>query len=305
MDFSNILYVVVVSTMRMSIPMILTATGAAFSVRAGISELGCEGMMIAGAIFGVLGSYLTGSAWMGLLFAICFGILFSLLHGVLHISYKVNHTISGMSVNLLAAAVAPLMLQLIWGAKSISSTVNSFTKLGFDWMRKIPLIGDILAEQNILFYLTFVIMFLSWVFMFKTTLGLRMRMVGENPVAASTVGINAVAYKYFGTIMCGALSGLGGAYLSMGQLDMYVDGMTAGRGYIAMVINAFGKYSPIGAVTGSIFFGFFDALQTVFQSALIPSHIVMMLPYILTLLVISFGLRNAHSPAGIGKHHND
>lgn len=304
-ETANVLYVVLVSTLRMSIPLILTTTGAAFSVRAGISELGCEGMMIAGAVFGVLGSYLTGNAWAGLAFAACFGVLFSLLHAVLHVTYKVNQTISGMSVNLLGAAAAPLLLQLVWKSKSLSGSVPAFHKLDASWLRSIPLAGPLLAEQNILFYLTFVIVILSWFFLFRTPLGLRLRMVGENPVAAGTVGIRVVAYKYFGTMMCGALSGLGGAYLSMGQLDMYVDGMTAGRGYIAMVINAFGHYSPLGAVAGSIFFGFFDALQTVFQNALVPSHIIMMLPYVLTLAVLSFGLRNAHSPAGVGRYHDE
>ncbi len=302
---SNVLYVVIVSTLRMSIPLILTTTGATFSVRAGISELGCEGMMIAGAVFGVLGSYITGNAWIGLIFAVIFGILFSLLHAVLHITYKVNQTISGMSVNLLGAAVAPLLLQLVWGSKSLSGSVSAFRKLDSSWLRSVPVVGPVLAEQNILFYLTLIIVVVSWFFIFRTPMGLRMRMVGENPVAAGTVGIRVVAYKYFGTMMCGALCGLGGAYLSMGQLDMYVDGMTAGRGYIAMVINAFGHYSPLGAVAGSIFFGFFDALQTVFQNALIPSHIIMMLPYILTLAVLSFGLRNSHSPAGVGKYHDE
>ncbi len=302
---SNTLYIVLISTLRMSIPLILATTGAAFSVRAGISELGCEGMMIAGAIFSVLGSYITGSAWFGIFFGIFFGVLFSLIHGSLHITYRVNQTISGMCVNLLAAAVAPLILQIVWNAKTISSAVASFKKLDNPLLRNIPLIGNILAEQNILFYLTFVIVGLSWIFMFKTKNGLRMRMVGENPVAAGTVGLNTVAYKYFGTAMCGALCGLGGAYLSLGQMNMFVNGMTAGRGYIAMVINAFGRFSPIGAVLGSLFFGFFDALQTIFQNERIPSHVVMMMPYILTLIVISFGLRNSRAPAGVGKHHDD
>lgn len=200
-EVSNVLYVVIVSTLRMSIPLILTTTGAAFSVRAGISELGCEGMMIAGAVFGVLGSYLTGNAWLGLVFALGFGVLFSLLHAVLHITYKVNQTISGMSVNLLGAAVAPLLLQLVWGSKSLSGSVSAFCKLDLAWLRSIPAIGPVLAEQNILFYLTFVIVIISWIFMFCTPAGLRMRMVGENPAAASTVGIHVVAYKYFGTMM--------------------------------------------------------------------------------------------------------
>lgn len=304
-DLSNILYVVIVSTVRMSVPMILASTGAVFSVRVGMMALGIEGMMIAGAFFGVLGSFLTGSPWIGVAFGIVFGILFSLIHAILGIQYKVNQTLSGMSVNLLGAAVAPLLLQLIWKAKGITPKVAGFSTLDINWLNKIPFIGSILAGQNILFYITLVIVIVSWVFMFKTPQGLRMRMVGENPVAASTVGIKVRFYKYIGVMLSGALSGLGGAYLSLAQLDMYVDGMTAGRGYIAMVIATLGKNSPIGALFGSLFFGFFDSLQTIFQGGKIPTQLVMTLPYILTMLVVVFGLRSARNPAGIGKYHDD
>lgn len=304
-DLSNILYVVVVSTIRMSVPMILASVGAAFSVRSGIMALGCEGMMIAGAFFSVMGSFYTGDPWLGILSGIIFGILFSLIHGVLNIRYKVNQTLSGMSVNLLAAAVAPLMLQILWKSKGISPKVESFSKLDIGILAEIPVIGSILAEQNILFYITLAAVAIGWLFMFRTPQGLRMRMVGENPVAANTVGINVVGYKYLGVILSGAFNGLAGAYLSLAQLDMYIDGMTAGRGYIAMVITTFGKNSPFGAMLGSLFFGFFDALQTIFQGGAIPSHIVRTLPYVLTMLVVVFGLKSARNPAGMGKHHDE
>lgn len=304
-DWANILYVVVVSTIRMSVPMILASVGAAFSVRSGIMALGCEGMMIAGAFFAVMGSFFTGSPWMGILFGIVFGIIFSLLHGVLNIRYKVNQTLSGMSVNLLAAAVAPLILQIVWKSKGISPKVASFKKLNIGILEEIPILGSILAEQNILFYITLILVVVGYYYMFKTPQGLRMRMVGENPVAANTVGINVVGYKYLGVMLSGAFNGLAGAYLSLAQLDMYIDGMTAGRGYIAMVISTFGKNSPVGAMLGSLFFGFFDALQTIFQGGVIPSQIVRTLPYVLTMLVVVFGLKSARNPAGMGKHHDE
>jgi simple sugar transport system permease protein len=267
--------------------------------------LGCEGMMIAGAFFGVLGSFLTGSPWIGVGFGVLFGILISLIHATLDVKYKVNQTLSGMSVNLLGAAVAPLLLQLIWKSKGISPKVANFSKLNIGFLRNIPLIGNILAEQNILFYVTLILVVIGYIYMFKTPQGLRMRMVGENPVAASTVGINVAFYKYLGVIMSGALCGLAGAYLSLAQLDMYIDGMTAGRGYIAMVIATLGKNSPIGSLFASLFFGFFDSLQTVFQGGVIPSQVVMTLPYILTMAVVVFGLRGSRGPAGMGKHHDD
>lgn len=304
-EFVNLLFIVLISTLRMSVPLTLVTLGAVISVRSGVMDLGAEGMMIAGSIFGVLGSYLTGSPWMGLCFAMFFGAVFSLIHVVLHVTYKVNPTISGMSVNLLALAIAPLLVMLVWGRKTLSDNVPGFSKIDFPALDKIPILGRILKEQNLFFFISLLIAFLMWIFLFKTKIGLRLRMVGENPKAANTIGINVVKYKYIGTMICGALAGLGGAALSLGQLDMFIIGMTGGRGYIAIVINAFGRFHPLGALLGSIFFGFFDSLQIIFQGLVIPSQILMMMPYFFTLVVVSFGLSRSSSPAGMSKHHDD
>lgn len=300
----DLIYSILASTLRSAVPLILASMGGCFSMRSGVSDLGLEGMMLAGSFFSVVGSWLTGNPWMGLLFGAIFGIIFSMLHAVMHVSYKVNASISGMSVNLLAAAVTPLLVTLIFGLSGKSATVVAFKKPNWVWLNKIPVVGRILGTQNALFYVTIVLVILSWIFLYKTTLGLRMRMVSENPQAASTVGLNVKAYKYFGVAMSGCLAGLGGAYLSLGQMNLFVEGMTSGRGYIAVVINAFGKYNPIGALGGSLFFGFFDSLQTIFQSVL-PSQVVMMTPYVFTLLIITFGIRGGRGPAGVGKHVED
>ena len=289
------------SSLRSSVPLILAATGGTFSSRSGVSDLGLEGMMLFGAFFGVYGSYISGSAWVGLLFGAAFGAISAMLHAVMHITYRVNASISGMCVNLLATAATPLLLNSIFDMNGKSAQVAAFSRLNIDALEKIPFIGPILNSQTILFYLTIALVVLGWVFMYKTTPGLRMRMVGENPQAASTVGLKVNAYKYFGVAMSGIFAGLGGAYLSLSQMDMFVENMTDGRGYIAVVINAFGHYNPLGAMLGSIFFGFFDSLQTIFQSSL-PSQLVMMAPYLFTMLVIFFGMKRGKAPAGIGKY---
>ena len=297
----DLVYSILASTLRSSVPLILASMGGCFSMRAGVSDLGLEGMMLAGSFFAVLGSWISGNAWIGLLTGILFGAVFSMLHAVMHISYKVNASISGMCVNLLASAVTPLLLNVIFGMSGKSVSVAAFAKPNWGILQKIPVIGRILGAQNILFFLTILLVIVSWIFLYKTTLGLRMRMVSENPQAASTVGLNVRIYKYFGVAMSGAFAGLGGAYLSLGQMNLFVEDMTSGRGYIAVVINAFGRYNPVGALGGSLFFGFFDSLQTIFQSIL-PSQLVMMTPYVFTLLVITFGLKGGKSPAGVGKH---
>ena len=297
----DLVYSILASTLRSSVPLILASMGGSFSMRAGVSDLGLEGMMLAGSFFAVLGSWISGNAWIGLLTGILFGAVFSMLHAVMHISYKVNASISGMCVNLLASAVTPLLLNVIFGMSGKSVSVAAFAKPNWGILQKIPVIGRILGAQNILFFLTILLVIVSWIFLYKTTLGLRMRMVSENPQAASTVGLNVRIYKYFGVAMSGAFAGLGGAYLSLGQMNLFVEDMTSGRGYIAVVINAFGRYNPVGALGGSLFFGFFDSLQTIFQSIL-PSQLVMMTPYVFTLLVITFGLKGGKAPAGVGKH---
>ncbi len=305
MEGSNLFFLMFVSTIRMSIPMVLASAGASFSMRAGVSDLGCEGMMISGSLFSVIVSYYTGSAWLGLLGGIIAGSMIAMLHAVMHVTYRVNATISGMCVNLLGLAISPLILQMIWHQRNSSARVSAFSPVKIGILEKIPVIGAILNQQNILFYLASIFIVAGWFFMFRTTRGLRMRMVGENPQAASTVGINVVGYKYFGVLVCGILCGMGGAYLSIGQLDLFVEGMTAGRGYIAVVINAFGRYSPLGALLGSMFFGFFDSLQMLFQDSGIPNQLMRMIPYLFTLVVISFGIRRSCTPAGVGKFQEE
>lgn len=238
----------IAATLRMAIPYILATTGGTYSVRVGITDLGCEGMMIGGAFFGVIGSYYSGSPWVGLLCGMLAGVCFALMNGVLHITFKVNPAISGVCVNLLSTALAPLLLKLIWDNESMSPLVNNFSNFGNTWLARIPVLGEVLKTQNILFFITLGVVLVAWVFMFKTKFGLRMRMVGENPVAASTVGLNTVAYKYFGEVVCGALAGLAGVYLSLGQLNMFTEGMTAGRGYICMVINVISGYNPLRTI---------------------------------------------------------
>ena len=295
----------IAATLRMAVPYILATTGGSYSVRVGITDLGCEGMMIGGAFFAVIGSYYSGNPWVGMLCGVLAGIGFALLNGLLHITFKVNPAISGVCVNLLSTALAPLLLKLIFDNESMSPIVTNFGNYSTSWLAEIPVLGEILKTQNVMFFIMLVVVEVAWIFMFKTKFGLRMRMVGENPVAASTVGLNVVAYKYFGEAVCGALSGLGGVYLSLGQLNMFTEGMTAGRGYICMVINVISGYNPLRTILGGAFFAFFEALRTVIQNAEINANFLMMIPYIMTLLVIVISARRSLPPAGMGKHHDD
>ncbi|MGI6084260.1 MAG: ABC transporter permease [Acetivibrionales bacterium] len=298
----DIITLIITTAIRMSIPVVLASVGSSFSFRGGVISFGCEGMMIVGSLTGVMGTLLTGNKWMGILFAVIGGGIISLLHAYLHVTHKVNATLSGMCVNLLGLGVTELLVQVIWNSKNYSPQIESFNTVSPDWLKNIPILGPILSQQYIFFYITFVIIVISWIFMNKTPYGLRLRMVGENPVAANTVGINTIRYKYFGVFVCGLLSGLGGAYLSMATLSRFQNGMTAGRGYIAMVTCALGNCNPLGSALGGLFFGFFDSFQLVFQGMKFPSQILMTMPYVFTLFasIIKLG-SGSNAPAGIGK----
>lgn len=297
--------IVISSALRMSVPVVLAGVGASFSVRCGVVAFGCEGMMITGAFFGVLGTLLTGDKWLGILFALAGGVLISMLHAFLHVTHKVNATLSGMSVNLLGLGMTELLLQVVWDSNTYSPEIEPFTAYSAPWLANIPFIGPILSRQYIFLYIAVAVVIAAWVFMYKTTFGLRLRMVGENPVAANSVGINTVRYKYFGVGLCGALSGLGGAYLSMAMISVFQNHMTAGRGFIAMVTCNLGNSNPIGAAVAGAFFGFFDALQSMFQGINFPSQILMAVPYLFILLISLVKFGSGRGPAGMGKHFDD
>lgn len=226
----NNLIPIIGSSIAMSIPLVLASVGGAFSVRSGIMALGLESMMMMGAFFGVLGSYFTGSVLFGFLLGMVGGMVIGLFHGILSVRYKVNQVISGIGLNLLALAVTTLLMQLIWNNKGSTPQVASISTT-LDFFAPIPVIGPILAQQSVSFLVMVAAVVVGWIVLFKTRFGLRLRMVGENPKAAATM---ACGFTASSTAACSLRrsGGVGGAYLSLDQLDMFVRNMTAGRGYI-------------------------------------------------------------------------
>lgn len=261
--------------------------------------------MATGAFCGALAVYYSGSLWLGVLCAVLGGMLISLLHAFLHVSNKVNGTLSGVSVNMLGTAAGALILKIVWKTTGFSPEYTAFGRLTEGGLGKIPVIGHILADQNILFFVSLFIVLIGWLVLFRTPFGLRLRMVGENPIAANSVGINTIAMKYAGVIICGAICGLAGAYLSMARMNRFILDMTGGRGYVSMVIADLGGGNPLVAALASLLFGFFDCLQSIFQSADTPSQFWMILPYLFALCVALVNNKIARGPAGLGKHFDD
>jgi simple sugar transport system permease protein len=289
----------------MSIPLIFAAVGGTFSVRAGVMALGLESMMMVGAFCSVLGSYYFDNAIMGLIAGMAGGALIGLFHAIFSIRYRMNQVISGIGLNLLATAATTLLMQLIWGNKGASPLVSSIDTNLTRVFSKIPILAGVLGPQSFSFIVLLFIVTLGWVLLFKTRFGLRLRMVGENPKAANSVGLRVHAMKYIGVLICGILAGYGGAYLAIDQLNLFVREMTAGRGYIAVVIAILGGYNPLKIVYCALLFGFSDALQIYLQSTGVAPQLIQMLPYLVTLMMLAFGVRHIRPPAGVGSHIED
>ncbi len=304
MDFLHSLDSILVSTIVMSIPLVFAAVGGVFSVRSGIMALGLESMMMVGAFFGVAGSYFFHNAWIGFLCGMAGGMLIGILHGLLSVRYKVNQVISGIGLNLLALAATTLLMQLLWNNRGNSPQVASVqTTAGF--LLGIPMVGPILGKLSVNAYIMALMVLVSWFALFKTRFGLRLRMVGENPKAAATMGIRVHKIKYIAVLICGMLAGFGGAFLSLNHMDMFVRDMTAGRGYIAVAVAILSRYNPAGVIVCALLFGFCDALQIYFQGGAVPTQLIQMLPYLVTLLVLTIGVKHIKAPEGVGKYDDE
>lgn len=286
------------ATLRMATPIAFGALGGIFSERAGVVNIGLEGMMLTGAFTGVTVSYFTGNPWLGVLGAILVGGLLGLLHGVITVKFAGNQIVSGTGINIFALGFTAYMSQTIWGSRGASETVQGLPDISIPLLRDIPIIREIIGTHTPLVYVVLILTVVSFIVLFKTPFGLRIRAVGERPEAADTAGIDVYRTKYVSLIISGMLAGLGGAFLSLGQLNLFALGMTGGRGFIALAAMIFGKWMPFGAFGASVMFGFADALQMRLQAlGLLPPQIILMIPYILTVAVLAGVVGKAIPPS--------
>jgi simple sugar transport system permease protein len=286
------------AALRMATPIAFASLGGIFSERAGIINIGLEGMMLTSAFTSVTVSYFTGNPWLGVLAAVLMGGLLGLLHAVLTVKFIGNQIVSGTGINIFALGFTAYMSQIIWGSRGASECVQGLNEIAIPILKDIPYVGDIIGRHTPLVYLMLIVTVLSHIVLFKTPIGLRIRAVGEHPAAADTAGINVFKIKYLCVIVSGMLAGLGGAFLALGHLNLFAWGMTGGRGFIAMAAMIFGKWLPFGAFGASVLFGFADALQMRLQAlGLLPPQIILTIPYILTVAVLAGVVRKAVPPS--------
>ncbi|TVQ41052.1 MAG: ABC transporter permease [Spirochaetaceae bacterium] len=292
---------VLAAALRMATPLIFTSMGGIFSERSGVINIGLEGMMLTGAFMGMLVTYYSGTPWVGLLGALASGAVMGLIHAVASVRYKVDQVVSGTAINIFAVGFTVFMLRTVFDVAGTSPAVPRIQSITLPLISRIPVVGEIIGNQNPMVYMALALVVLVHVFLFRTVWGLRLRAVGEHPKAADTVGINVFQTRYIAVIASGALAGLGGAYLSIAHLSRFGDGMTAGRGFISLAAMIFGKWTPFGALGASILFGFADAVQMRLQEVGIPRHFVQMGPYILTMIALAGFIGRATPPKAIGK----
>jgi simple sugar transport system permease protein len=284
----------------MATVILLAAIGGMYSERVGVLNIGLEGMMLLGAFFGVLTSFFTQSAWLGLLMAVVIGGVIGLIHAIASISFKANQIISSVAINILASGLTVYMCIVVFGTAATTPKVPGIQNLYIPYLSTIPVIGPIFFQQSPVVYMAVLIVIVSIYMLYNTPLGIRIRAVGEHPRAADTTGVNVKRIKYFGVIVSGMLAGLAGGFLSLSMTNYFNRGMTGGRGYIALAALIFGKRHPLGVTLACLLFGFAEAIQMRLQILNIPTQLVQILPYVLTMLVLIGAVGEDRAPSALG-----
>jgi simple sugar transport system permease protein len=279
---------------RLSVPIVLAAIGETFSERAGVLNIGVEGIMITGAFVGfVVADQTGGNLFLGLIGAGLSGAAMGLIMALFSVSIRANQTVTGISLLSLSNGIAIFFFRVLYGVTARVPRIEPMAHIELPILSQIPFLGPVLFSQNAMVYATFVLAGLTFAFLFKTPLGLRIEAVGENPHAADSVGINVAATRYLAVIAGGVLAGLGGAYITLGELGLWTDLIVGGRGFIALALVNFGGWNPVGTLAGGLLFGLIEATQTRLQSmgAPVPPQLMISMPYLLTIVVLLLASR--------------
>ena len=293
----------VAATLRFATPLAFAAVGGIFSERSGVVNIGLEGMMLAGAFFGIYVAAETGSWVAGIVGAMVAGGLLALIHAVFTITLRADQIVSGFAINFLALGLTGYLFRSIYGAEGTPADIPRIPALTLPgFIRDIPFVGPVFGNLSVMTWLLFALIVASWLLLFKTPIGLRIRSVGEHPRAADTVGISVFKVRYAAVIVSGLLAALGGAYLSFGFGGSFNEKMTSGLGYIALAAVIFGKWHPFGAFGACLLFGFASGLAQRLQGeADISANLLSTLPYVLVLVALVGVIGRSRPPAAVGR----
>lgn len=283
--------------LRLSTPIIFAALASIVSANSGLVNLAVEGNMLFAALAAVIGSGVFNSMWVGLLFAVVTGIFLSLLLTFFNIRMKTDIVLAAIALNLLASGATIFILYLVSGERGTSASLASkvVPTLEIPGLMDIPILGNVILGQNMLVYVAFLAVIIIYYMLYKTPLGLKIRAVGGNPGAAESVGVSVKKTQYLAMTISGILSGLGGAFMTMGYLTVFTKDMVAGRGFIGLAAGNIGGQNPVGALLASLLFGFFDALGNNLQGFNIPVEFIFMIPYVTTIIAYSYSTYRSYN----------
>lgn len=274
------------SLLRFTAPILMAALGGALCDRVGLFNISLEGMMLTGAFAAIVGDYYSGNALVGVLSGCLGALLVSLLFAFLTVTLKGDPVVVGISSNLLASGLTSFLLRMIFHVQGAfqDPKLVGLGDLDIPGIQDVPVLGPLLSGHTTLVYLSLVLVFCVSILLFRLPIGLRMRGIGEQPEAAETLGVKVNLIRYIAVLISGLFCGLAGAQLSLGNVTLFVEGMSAGRGWIAVVAIMLGQGHPVGVLLSSLLFGFADSLGFRLQGLGMPSQFTGMLPYVVTLL---------------------
>ncbi len=297
---TTVLIGILASGIRLATPYLFAAIGETFGQRSGVLNLGVEGQMLLGAFAAFYVAFTTGNLWLGVLAAMVVGAIMGLAMAFVTVNLHAEQGISGIGFYLFGLGMSDLLFQKLLGTVE---TVQGFPKIFIPGLSDIPGLGEIFFRQNILVYLAYLLVPVSWFVLNKTTLGLKIRSVGENPDAADSLGVSVARVRYFTIMLGGTLSGLAGASLSIALLNVFQQNMTSGQGFIAVALVYFGAWRPVGVLGGALLFSLVNSLQLWIQvlGIPVPSDIAVMMPYVLTILVLIATVSKVRGPSALSK----
>lgn len=277
------------STIRLATPLILAALGGLFSERSGVINIALEGLMLAGAFTAAAVTHYSGNPWLGLLAGIVAGVAIAAIHAVACIRFKADQVVSGTAINILMVGIPAFI-----GGALFASTGST------------PQIPKEQLIPNAPIIIALALVFITWYVLYRTPFGLRLRAVGEKPEAADAAGVSVKLMRYSGVLISGALAGIGGAYLSIGQSSLFTRNMTSGRGFIALAALIFGKWRPVQTMLACLLFGFTEAISIQLQGVRLPSgedipnQFIQIIPYVLTMVVLAGFIGQSRAPRALG-----
>jgi simple sugar transport system permease protein len=288
------------SGVRLATPYLYAAIGETFAQRSGVYNLGVEGIMLMGAYAGFFVAMTSGNVWWGLLAAAVTGWLMGLLMAFISVTLQAEQGISGIGLHLFGLGLSSLLFKTTLGGVE---SITGFQPVKIPLLGDLPYVGEVLFDHSVLVYGAFLLVPLAHFVLNRTTLGLKIRAVGQNPEAADSLGVSVAGIRYFTVSLGGLFAGVAGASLSIALINLFQENMTNGQGFIAVALVYFGGWRPWGVLAGALLFSFVSALQLWMQvkDVNIPSDIAVMLPYILTIVALAFAVRRAQQPAALSK----